>query len=90
MNSGGSANKEAQAPKDSKEKTTVSGNNAALQSKGGQSSRQSSQGASIGDMGRGGGMYQDETKLLAAVKLYSTLDDSGLKALELKNKYDSK
>jgi hypothetical protein len=41
-------------------------------------------------MGRGGGMYQDESKLLAAMKLYSTLDDSGLEALELKNKYDSK
>jgi hypothetical protein len=35
-------------------------------------------------------MYQDESKLLAAMKLYSTLDDSGLEALELKNKYDSK
>jgi hypothetical protein len=44
----------------------------------------------MGDMGRGGAMYQDETKLLAAMKLYSTLDDSGLEALELKNKYDSK
>ena len=39
MNSGGSAIKEAQAPKDSKEKTTGSGNNAALLSIGGQSSK---------------------------------------------------
>ncbi len=44
----------------------------------------------MGDLGRSGALYQDETKLLGAVKLYSTLDDSGLEALELKNKYDSK
>ncbi len=61
----------------------------ALQSASGQSSKKSSQ-VSVDGIGRGGAMYEDETKLLAAMKLYSTLDDSGLEALELKNKYDSK
>ena len=59
----------------------------ALQSASGQSSKKSSQ-VSVDGIGRA--MYEDETKLLAAMKLYSTLDDSGLEALELKNKYDSK